>query len=417
MPQAASRIWNSGDKALANLRLAFARLPRLDGPADAYRLWLAETLLDDSFSPRKLMKELGLDTASLDLLKYDENQPRVPAGNGRDSGRWGPGEGGTSAVANKPDPYRVTISEAKITPPQAAQPSAARSPILPPPPAAPAVGGAVATELFTAGETSTFVVGLSALVAAVGAVIVGGVILVPWQKNPQSEGPIPGDPNLHYALDDATGRLQLYRRTEDGGKEQIAIAQRGRNGIFFETETGLPIAREVKGGLAFDSDSLAEMTGDEGTEAQSEQKDDEPRLCPDPGPDAPHGASERAKAYQKQISALNNPQRPLPEGIAVSLTNPATGRPVVYDDCRESDGTMIEAKGPGYGRMLGSQYFRDKFTDRWRRQASRQIAASGGRPLEWYFADREAAEFARKLFGKNESLKRIKVNYVPADML
>ncbi|WP_161607307.1 hypothetical protein [Methyloferula stellata] len=275
----------------------------------------------------------------------------------------------------------------------------------------------MATELFTAGETSTFIAGLSALVAAVGAVIVGGVILVPWQKNPLSEGPIPGDSNLHYALDDATGRLQLYRRTEDGGKEQVAIAQRGSNGIFFETETGLPIAREVKGGLAFDSDSLAETTGDEGTEAQSQQKDDEPKLCPDPSPDAPHGASERAIAYQKQISALNNPQRPLPEGIAVSLTNPATGRRVVYDDCRESDGTMIEAKGPGYGRMLGSQYFRDKFTDRWTRQASRQIAASGGRPLEWYFADREASEFARELFDGNKNLTRIKVIYEPAKML
>lgn len=96
--EAASRVWDSGDKALANLRLAFARLPRLDGAADAYRLWLAETLLDDGFLPYKLMKELRLDPAALDLLKYDENQPRVPAGNGRESGRWGPGGGGTSAA-------------------------------------------------------------------------------------------------------------------------------------------------------------------------------------------------------------------------------------------------------------------------------------------------------------------------------
>jgi len=45
---------------------------------------------------------------------------------------------------------------------------------------------------------------------------------------------------------------------------------------------------------------------------------------------------------------LNNPQRPLPAGMAVSLENPLTGKNVAFDDCRESDGTMIEAKGPGF---------------------------------------------------------------------
>jgi hypothetical protein len=39
-------------------------------------------------------------------------------------------------------------------------------------------------------------------------------------------------------------------------------------------------------------------------------------------------------------------------GLAVSLSDPATGRRVVFDDCRESDGTMIEAKGPPFGEML-----------------------------------------------------------------
>jgi hypothetical protein len=84
---------------------------------------------------------------------------------------------------------------------------------------------------------------------------------------------------------------------------------------------------------------------------------DKPQLCPDPGPDVAHGASDRSIAYQAQISALNNPQRPLAPGLAVSLINPVTGKRVVYDDCRESDGTMIEAKGPGFAKMLRSKYF------------------------------------------------------------
>jgi hypothetical protein len=146
------------------------------------------------------------------------------------------------------------------------------------------------------------------------------------------------------------------------------------------------------------------------------QKDDEPKLCPDPGPDVRRGPNLRADAYQEQISALNNPQRPLPTGLAVSLYNPITGEKVTYDECRERDGTMIEAKGPGYGSMLRAEYFRVKFTKEWIKQASREVDASGGRPLEWYFTDREAAEFARKLFDSDKNLQRIQVFHVPANV-
>jgi len=91
--EGASEQWRRGDKVLANIRLAFARLPRLDDRADAYRLFRAEDLLDRGLSPRALMRMLGFDPAASDLAKYDPNQPRVPAGNGRQSGRWGNGEG------------------------------------------------------------------------------------------------------------------------------------------------------------------------------------------------------------------------------------------------------------------------------------------------------------------------------------
>lgn len=92
--EAASDHWRQGDKALANLRLVFAGLPRLADPADAYRLRLAEHLLDEGLSPRTLLKELGFDTSALDLVKYAPDQPRVPAGSGRESGRWTSGAGG-----------------------------------------------------------------------------------------------------------------------------------------------------------------------------------------------------------------------------------------------------------------------------------------------------------------------------------
>jgi hypothetical protein len=104
----------------------------------------------------------------------------------------------------------------------------------------------------------------------------------------------------------------------------------------------------------------------------------------------------------------------LPPGLAVSLTDPTNGKRVVFDDCRESDGTMIEAKGPGFANMLQSGYFSETILPRrWERQAARQVAASGGRNLDWYFAEPEAADRAREVFGDEATLKRINVNHVP----
>lgn len=115
--EAAAAYWQCGDKALANLRLVFASLPRLADPQDAYRLGLAETLLDKGLSPRRLMLELGLDPAALDLRKYP-GQPRVPAGNGRESGRFGEGGSG-DADEGAPKPADTTgrsDTEAAIIP-------------------------------------------------------------------------------------------------------------------------------------------------------------------------------------------------------------------------------------------------------------------------------------------------------------
>ena len=176
--------------------------------------------------------------------------------------------------------------------------------------------------------------------------------------------------------------------------------------ILAETKTGLALARMLGGRLVFDADSLAGAKAEAG--ARSER--DEPKLCPDPSSDVPHGASERAKAYQEQISRLNNPQRPLPAGMAVSLENPLTGKNVAFDDRRESDGTMIEAKGPGYAKLLLDSYMSDEILpDRWQRQAERQIAAAGSRDVEWFFAEPEAAAKAREWFADNRKLRNIKI--------
>ena len=91
---AAARLWSRGDGALANLRLVFAGLPRLEEPVALHKLQAADWLLANGLSPRALMRELGLDASALDaappddLGKYNPAQPRVPAGSGIESGRW-----------------------------------------------------------------------------------------------------------------------------------------------------------------------------------------------------------------------------------------------------------------------------------------------------------------------------------------
>jgi len=89
----ASDLWSRGEKFLAQLHLAFARLPPLTED-QAFALFAADELLKSGLSPRALMKGLGFDPAPLDALeKYSPDQPRVPAGNGRACGQWGSGSG------------------------------------------------------------------------------------------------------------------------------------------------------------------------------------------------------------------------------------------------------------------------------------------------------------------------------------
>jgi hypothetical protein len=90
----AGAFWRAGEKALAQIHLAFLGLPKID-EADAYRLSLAETALEKGVSSSDLMKALGFPRAARDIEKYNPDQPRVPAGSGRESGQWTSGDGGS----------------------------------------------------------------------------------------------------------------------------------------------------------------------------------------------------------------------------------------------------------------------------------------------------------------------------------
>jgi hypothetical protein len=90
----ASALWRAGDKSLAQIYLALTGLPRI-GEWDAYRLHLTKKLLTRGLSPGDVLKIMGFQQEARELeKKYNQNQPRVPAGSGAESGRWTSGGGG-----------------------------------------------------------------------------------------------------------------------------------------------------------------------------------------------------------------------------------------------------------------------------------------------------------------------------------
>jgi len=102
----ACELWNEGEKALAHIHLAHAALPPCSEER-ALRLFAADELLQSGVAPQTLLEAQGFDPAPLTFLKYSPDQPRVPAGNGRESGRWttdgGGGSGDVDATASEAD--------------------------------------------------------------------------------------------------------------------------------------------------------------------------------------------------------------------------------------------------------------------------------------------------------------------------
>ena len=93
----ASEQWSRGDKCLAYIHLAHAGLPEID-EAGAYRLALCEQALSLGATPRAIYKALDLEPPP-PFGKFNADQPRVSAGNGRASGRWTSGAGGADDVS------------------------------------------------------------------------------------------------------------------------------------------------------------------------------------------------------------------------------------------------------------------------------------------------------------------------------
>jgi len=96
--------------------LAFARLPKFETREDARLLYYADGLIKGGVPPRALMTYLGFDTRALDLLKYNPDQPRVPAGHGRASGEWTSGQFAEGPSISSSAPQGEVLSDVSPEP-------------------------------------------------------------------------------------------------------------------------------------------------------------------------------------------------------------------------------------------------------------------------------------------------------------
>jgi hypothetical protein len=208
--------------------------------------------------------------------------------------------------------------------------------------------------------------------------------------------------------------LRIVRASDN---RALLMMSPGADGSFVDPESNL-VAHLEHGELVFDAPSAQD-------EAKPDDDFEEPKLCPKPPlPDSqglvgPGG--ERSKAYEDYMKAKINPLNPTPHGFGHQLANPLKGGKIVrYDDCQNEPailnlpGSMLEFKGPRNFRLLTSKYkpLAEGIKDKWIDQAERQVEASGGRPVVWYFAEKPALDIAQKLFD-NDKLRGIRLEYAP----
>lgn len=245
-----------------------------------------------------------------------------------------------------------------------------------------------------------------------------GIIFIPTNRSLITEGTVPDHPEIKFKYDEGMGLFTIHRDGGDGSSYGFS-AQPGTDGVFRDAEGRAFARRLADGTIVIDPDTLP------GPKADAVTTNPQPKLCPDPSADVPRGLHgpdgeidpakiDNAARYQKYISeVVNGKENALDFGLGVALPDPATGKPVVFDECRRSDGTMIEAK-QGYLLLMDNPYQKpwqdtlEKMTG----DAERQVRAAGDRDIEWYFSEKKVADFIATYFGgKNIPIKII---YMPA---
>jgi hypothetical protein len=245
---------------------------------------------------------------------------------------------------------------------------------------------------------------LAARVVAAGALEATaflGIIFIPTNRSLISRGPVVGQPDLSYEYDQGARTLRLYQ--QDGDRRSVIFLGRPDIDGIIRDDDGQAVGRKL-------GDSVVLLDPDTLPGAGARSDDGQPKLCPDPREDRGGQKNEKDIQYQMQISGLGR-------GLAVRLpsntTDPDRDPYVYFDGCRESDDTMLEAKSTGYLDMMQNKpFFWEEFiVPKMLKQARNQFAAAAGRSIEWHFAEKEVADYMREQF-TNDRLP-ITVIYTP----
>ena len=226
------------------------------------------------------------------------------------------------------------------------------------------------------------------------------ILFIPTNQSLISAGTLPDHPDITYHYDRGTGVLSLER---EGAP--VFSSRADHDGLFRDSD-GRPIGRKIDGNLILDGDALP------GAKPGSPENkpEDKPKLCPDPDDDRKGEKKAKDIAYQKQITGLK-------EGLAVRLPSrsddPRRDPYVYFDGCRESDGTMLEAKSTGFLAMMqkSPSFWEGKIMAGFYKQADHQVTAAASRLIEWHFAEKEVADYVRAKFAEKDF--RITVIYTP----
>jgi hypothetical protein len=379
----AAKAWREGDDCLAYIHLAHTRLPTLQDPYEAaQRLFIVDGFMKAGTSPRAVFEACQFGAAYLDAVEklYNPDQPRVPAGSGRTSGEWTDNGETSGDDAARPGTAGQEEHGSSLL---------GRMPL----PAASFLG-----ELNAAQAAELGAYALRVLSAAGSAAAVFGLLFIPSPNNIRVEGEVPGIPGLTYSWNRDETELHLTYDGPDGAR-QTFTAQLQED--VFRDQHGQVVGRVLPGGnIAVDPAAVF----------QEAVNDNNPKLCPDPGPDKP---GELGRDYADYVKNIVNPGNPTPRYWGYQLPNPYNfGRLVNYDDCQHSTGTMVEAKGPGYVEPLKYGFVQRE----WLEESGRQVDASAGRPIRWYFAELGPALSAWKLFRTaNSGRERISIIWLPWD--
>ena len=334
----AAKCWREGDDCLAYIHLAHTGLAAPRDPrAAACRLFVTDLLMKAGVSSRIVFEALEVGAAYIEAVEKLYNPERP---------RVPAGSGRTSGEWTRVLSWLGDLTAEQIA------------------------------------ELGTFALRFG------GAAAAFGLLFIPSPNKVRVEGEVPEIRGLRYSWNRDETLLHLTYDAADGPR--IFTAQ--LEGDLFRDPRGRVIGRALPGGaVAIDPAAIsADLV-----------QEDEPKLCPAPGPDKP-GGSEKGRDYEDYVKKFVNPESPTPRGWGFQLPNPtANGKLVFYDDCQHSTGMMVEAKGL-YVNILAFPQGKKSVTDEWLDESGRQVAGRGTRELRWYFAEPAAAEFARKLFNESD---------------